>query len=92
MAVVVVADEENVQRLNERDPIDIDIKKFGPPFADLKIARLLICIEDEAGIKKIGELKAKNDITGLIDHVLRGWKFRPERGDSDKPYERMTEP
>ncbi len=84
-AVIIVLDQNSIDRMAKFDPAEILLSQTGKKLVSPKI---LICFEkDEAALSKFIH---KADIKGLIKYLQRGWKFHPELGDHDRGPESIS--
>jgi hypothetical protein len=78
-AVIVVIDGVSLERMQKADPAEIVLRQSGKHLVN---PTLLFCFErDHVALNKFIQA---NNIKGLIKHLQRGWKFRPELGDHDR--------
>lgn len=84
----VIADDETMDRMKEHDPATIELLKLGHPWNTMKVrcVHLMYATQEE-----IDKLVLKSDTAVKLKATLkilrRGWKCRPEKGDSDAPYQ-----
>lgn len=78
-ALIVVLDEAGVERMRQSDPAEVILAQCGKQLLNPTI---MICFEKDH--KSLDPFIQRGDIKGLITHLQRGWKFRPEIGDHDR--------
>ena len=83
--IIIVLDEENVERVQANDPFDLDMKKMGAvtllvPF------RISICYARKDEQEKILATKASEGVEAVLKYLSRG--FKVTASDHDRPYER----
>ena len=80
--VVIVLDEENVERIQHADPFELDMEKMGTYTLGFPL-RIFVCYarKDDPRMKELIERK---DVLGLRAYLARGFKVRP--GDHNGRY------
>lgn len=71
--VLVIMDKSSVDRMLEHDPAEIELSRGG---GHLVNPRILLCYEEDPG--KLNKFMHIKDLTGMLDYLQRGWKFRRE--------------
>lgn len=84
--LVIVLEDENIERLKGYDPGEVDISKLGP-FSNLRVRRIQITYANPEEVKLIGLCNTRGQLAGILNNLSRGWKFRPELGDNDMAYQ-----
>jgi len=77
--LVIILDKTNVERMKGADPAQIICKEFPIGLVNPSI---MVCYEEDS--PKLNQLINSGDIEGLLEFVNRGFKFRPDLGDSDR--------
>ena len=85
--VLVVLDDDGIERIKRRDPAEIVSKKFPPEFRGLRMRNVGITYAEENEIEEILARVRSGDIAGVLRYLTRGFKFQPEKGDTDEPYQ-----
>lgn len=80
--LVVVLEEENLDRMKEADPAEIRWEQLGA-FAAYKPSVVRICYGDAATCQGICKLMERGKVMEAVELVSHNWKFRPEAGDHD---------
>lgn len=84
-AIVIVLDEENIERIQENDPYELDMKKMGE-FALPIPFQIHICYARKDETEKILKMKDAEGIGAVLKYLARGWKVTAS--DHDRGYER----
>lgn len=75
-AALVVLDADNVRRIEDRDPLIIDLaevaRQVGAP-----IAKLVVTVGDDADVEEIMRLAREQRPGDALRYACRGWKSRP---------------
>ena len=85
-AIIVVLDNDNLSRMAEADPVEIDMRKTGKTLVNPIV---LICHEEPT--PEFMQIINGGDLNKIIAHLQRGWKFRPEKGDHDRGPESLKD-
>lgn len=83
--IIIVLDEENVERIQANDPFDLDIKKMGTITLPIPF-RISICYARKDEQQKILAMKEREGIEAALKYLSRG--FKVTASDHDRPYER----
>lgn len=86
MALIVVLTKENLERMREADPFDVQVRNLGPVVVGFKATDVDIIIAYEEDESFLMEAQKSGDIRALLAHIERGRKHRPELGDATKPF------
>jgi hypothetical protein len=75
--LVIVIEQDNLERMREADPITLETKLSGgvlpvPEYPD----RLRILIAYEEDDVKLWQLARSNNLGDLLHYLARGWKFK----------------
>ena len=88
-SVFVCLKDENIDRIKSYDPAEISADKFGP-YSKLRLKTVIVGYVTDDEERQL--LRAdKRDIPQLLKQLSRGFKFKPEHGDMDGPYQRLRE-
>lgn len=91
-SVFVILEAENLARMTMNDPAQLNMWKFALPYSRLTLRDVIVATptaEDTA--KAIGMIRSGQPREAL-EYLSRGFKFKPEAGDSDLPYHYAGEP
>jgi hypothetical protein len=83
----IVLEEENIDRLKEHDPAEVMFEKLGEPWVFLHCSRVNILFASAEEAMRLGHTKSKEDLLKQLKELSRGWAYRPDKGDSDAPYQ-----
>lgn len=83
--IVIVLDEENVERIQANDPFDLDMQKMGTMTLPIPF-RISICYARKAEQQKISKLREEGGVKAVIKYLSRG--FKTTASDHDRPYDR----
>ena len=87
-SMFIVIQQDNVDRMKQNDPIHINIsRRFPPEWSDLPVSDIHIAYASEEDMLTIMELMNRRDLKGAFNFLSRGFKFQPEKGDHDQPYQ-----
>lgn len=81
--IVIVLDEEKIERIQQADPFELDMRKMGTTTLAIPF-KIFICYarKDDA---RLEELIRKQDIDGMLNYLARG--FRVTASDHDRGYD-----
>lgn len=82
----IVLEEENLTRLKEYDPAEILTSRLGS-FANLKVRGFYIYYASPEEVLQVASCQNLGEVAACLKNLSRGWKFRPEQGDNDAPYQ-----
>lgn len=85
-SVFVVLSDENLTRLREYDPAEVTVDKLGPPWASMRLKDVIIAYATARELEALTHLRTDGEVRRALMDLSRGFKFRPDRGDSDAPY------
>jgi hypothetical protein len=86
--MLVVIGPDNVERMQERDPLELELYRM--PFPE-PVAVIGIVIASDAELTQLEQLMRQGKVEEAIERATSGWKYRPERGDHDLGPQRMGE-
>lgn len=75
--LIVVLGSTNVERMRRADPVQIE--NFGGTV--LINPKVMICYEDSS--PELNRLVQSGDVAKLVEHLTRGFEYRPDLGDHD---------
>jgi len=83
----IVLEDDNLSRIvKDRDPAEIRSSAMGR-FARLKIRNINIVYANPEEAKLLPTCCTVGEFAKFLMNLGRGWKFRPEMGDSDEAYQ-----
>jgi hypothetical protein len=86
--ILIVLDEENIERIQANDPFDLDMKKMGTMTLPIPF-RISICYARKDEQEKIVAIREKEGIEAVLKYLSRG--FKVTASDHDRPYERCAQ-
>lgn len=84
MNLIIVFEDENLDRLKLYDPAEVPLSKMGP-YGALKIRSIGIMYATQEESAKVVELIRQDKLQEALQLLSRGFKYRPEMGDGH-PY------
>ena len=85
--ILIVLGPENVERIQEKDPFQVDCASMpGFPFW---AGIIQIGYVTEAEMVQCTQLARQGKLQDAIKLVTSGWRYRPELGDHDLPPEQF---
>jgi hypothetical protein len=85
----IALDQENIDRIKNYDPAEVVKTNLGQPWSGLALKDVIIGFATEEEKNKVMELWKAGQPQKALRLLSRGFKFRPDRGDSDDQYQRM---
>jgi hypothetical protein len=86
-ALFVVLEDDNIVRMKEYDPAEVDLHKLGPPWNKLRLRTVIVgYLAPGEDTKEFHRLIGEGRPKAAIRYLNRGFRFRPERGDHDADY------
>ena len=83
----VVLEDENLKRIRDYDPCEIATSKLGPIWNAMRLRTVCLYFATADEIKVLTSIQDRTGVLKFIDCLARGFKFRPELGDSDANYQ-----
>ena len=81
-SIFIALQDDNLERMKQYDPASVTIAKCGEPWTHLKLRDVIIGYATPADLDHIFELQRNGHGREALQHLSRGFRFRPERGDS----------
>jgi hypothetical protein len=85
-SVFVVLEDENLERMKANDPAQVNVWKMGEPYARLTLRDVIIASPTAADVATALQMARSGSPAAAMEYLSRGFKFRPDKGDSDLPY------
>jgi hypothetical protein len=89
-ALIVVLGPDNLERMKEGDPAEVQLSQIRGAGKDLVDPAILLCYEEPS--PALNQLIQRGNLSAILKHLQRGWKFRPQAGDHDRGPERLGGP
>lgn len=77
-ALVIVLGDDSLERMAEADPAEVILRQSGRTLVNPTV---LVCHKKES--PEFTRLLQSRDLPKILDHLRRGFRFRPEKGDHD---------
>lgn len=87
----IVLEEENIERLKLHDPAAVYFNKLGAPWEFLRYRQVNVLFASAEEAIRLGNAKDREDLVKQLKELSRGWMYRPDKGDSDAPYQRSAQ-
>lgn len=84
--LIIVMRKENIARIKDHDPAEVIPAKLGGQWAGMAVRAIHIAYATEPEARDLVECVRRGDLMGALGMLRKGWKFRPDLGDSDGPY------
>ncbi len=87
----LVFEHEDMERIKAYDPADISTQKFGEQYRNKQIRSIVIMFATKEEMKRLAD--RSNTLDGLLQELkqlARGWKYQPDKGDNDLPYQNVS--
>lgn len=86
--IFVVLDDENVERIRQYDPAEVNIAKTiaSGRMAGLTLRDVVIGYATQEEIDQLTQSRSREEVMARLQHLSRGFAFRPGKGDHDAPY------
>ncbi len=86
----VILECENIQRIQAYDPAEVALEKLPSVWRKMTPRCIQICYAAEVELKRVMSATNVVEVVEQLKVLARGWQFKPERGDSDAPYQIPT--
>jgi hypothetical protein len=86
-SVFVVLEEENLERMKAYDPAEFNLWKLGDSWLTLRLRDVIIGYATGPDSARVMELCRAGKPNSALRHLSRGFRYRPDQGDSNLPYE-----
>lgn len=83
-SLMFVLEQDSIDRIKEYDPAQINLQDLTEPFRSMKLDEIHITFGNKEDMAFV--MSQEQGVEGLkkvLQHLTRGWKFRPELGDND---------
>lgn len=88
-SLLIILQDENVERIKQYDPAEIVLTKLGGKFRGLTLKDIVIMYATEGEIKQVTEMFRQGNAADALKLLSRGFAFRPDLGDNDDPYKSL---
>jgi hypothetical protein len=84
--LIVALQDENLERIKQKDPAQLQIHRLAEPFNKLKLREVHLTYITEKELKIAQNMILNGeDVRGFLRKLCSGWKYRPDNGDNDLP-------
>lgn len=83
----IILEDENIERIKKYDPAEVVGKNLPPQWSSTKIRNIMILYANAEEVKRLALITDTNDAVNQLKELSRGWKYKPEEGDNDEPYQ-----
>lgn len=84
--LIVALQDENLDRIKQKDPAQLQIEKLPEPFAHLKLKEVQLTYMTEKEFKVAQSMiHNREDAMSFMKKLCSGWKYQPDLGDNDLP-------
>jgi hypothetical protein len=88
-SIFVLLGDENIERIKEYDPAEVTLNKLPEPWVHMKVKDVVIGYATDAESLELVSCRDSESRQEALKRLMRGWKFRPDKGDNDDPYKRV---
>lgn len=85
-SVFVILEKENVERMRDNDPAQINIWKMPDQLRKRRLRDVILASPSSEDVAKAITLVNDGQTQKALTYLSRGFKFKPKEGDSDLPY------
>lgn len=85
-SVFVVLEPENLARMGDNDPAQLNMWKFPEPFVRLRLRDVIVSTPSTADTTKAIVMIRQGKSREALEYLSRGFQFKPKAGDNDLPY------
>ena len=82
----IALQDANIERIKAYDPAEVVPRKFGGEWANLKLKEIHITYATEEDEVLITKLCREHKVKEALQHLCRGYAFKPNMGDHDGQY------
>lgn len=83
--LLVVLEQENLDRMRAHDPGEVIKSSMGGPWAAMQMRNVILAYLPPEERTQFLELMAE-DVNAAVQWLSRGYRWRPEAGDSEEHY------
>lgn len=85
-SLFVAFGKENLDRIAQYDPAEINLRHFGDKWNALQLKDIIITYATEPEVETFLATCREGNPKEAMRHLTRGFKFKPEAGDADMPF------
>jgi len=84
--IICALQDENLERIKQKDPAQLQIYRLGEPFSKLNLREVHLTHITDKEMEVIQTMISNGeDVRGFLKKLCSGWKYRPDKGDNDLP-------
>lgn len=83
----VILAAENIDRIRGYDPGEIILDNLPEPWRSLRLRNIQLCYATPLDMAEVTRRIQAGEIQSALQFLSRGFRYRPEAGDHDAPYE-----
>ena len=83
-SLFVLLEDDNIERIKEYDPAEINIYKLTKPWSELKLLDVVVTYLAPADKDEFLRLCTMSNRREALKLVTRGFRYRPDKGDHDR--------
>jgi len=72
------------------DPVEVPIKDLPPEYSGLTFKDVIVTFATDADVAHVEQLARAGQGREALRYLTRGFRYRPDRGDHDRPLEDLT--
>ena len=91
-SVFVILEAENLKRMADNDPAQINVWKMPEEFRRLTLRDVIICTPPPEDVAEAVLLIRAGKAPEAFKYLSRGFQFKPGEGDNDLPYTHQGKP
>lgn len=83
----VILEAENIERMRAYDPAEVILDKLPEPWNSMRVRNIQLCYATPLDMAEVTKRLQAGEIQHALKFLSRGFRFRPDAGDHDAPYE-----
>lgn len=83
----IVLEDENIERIKAYDPGEMITSNLADVWQKLKVRNIILLYATTEEAQRIGGAASLEDVIAQLKNLSRGFKYRPDKGDSNAPYQ-----
>jgi hypothetical protein len=84
-SMFVILEDDNIERIKAYDPAEVNVPKMGD-WTRLKLRDVIITYATPQEVAEFTKLCTQDKALEAMRLLSRGFKYKPEAGDHDRPY------
>lgn len=91
-SVFVILEDENLKRMKENDPAQLNIWKMPDEYRRMKLRDVIISTPAPEDVAEAVLLIRSGKAGDALKYLSRGFAYKPKEGDNDLPYQLQGKP